>query len=127
MTTTAGTIVQAVMAEMRKKSETTVLVLVLEVLGDEVADDTTDYHLRLEETGNRIPDHKETEETEYDEEEEEESEHCAFLSEFVVAEIVVGDENGFSADLFCSINVTTDLLVAEDKADTETLGCTSLV
>lgn len=127
MTTTAGTSVQAVMAEMRRKSETTVPILVLEVLRDEVADDATGNHLGFEDAGNGIPDHQETEEPEYDEEEEEEREHCAFLSELVVAKVVVGDENGFSADLFCSIDVTTDRLFAEDEADVETLCCASLV
>lgn len=127
MTTTAGTIVQAVMAEMRKKSEITVLVLLVEVLREKETEDTTRDHARAEEVGNGIPDHQEAEESEHDEEEEEESEHCAFLSEFVVAKVVVGDENGFSADLLCSIDVTADRLVAEDKADVETLCCASPV
>nr|DAN32767.1 MAG TPA: hypothetical protein [Caudoviricetes sp.] len=113
---------------MRKKSEITVLVLILEVLGDEVADDTTGYHLRLEDAGNGIPDYQEAEESEHDKEEENEGEHCAFLSELGFAEVRKRNEDSFSTDLFFSIeDFTAGLLLAEDVADDEALCCASLV
>ena len=128
MTTTAGTSVQAVMAEMRKKSETTVLVLLVEVLREKETEDTTRDHARAEEVGNDIPDHQEAEESEHDEEEEEESEHCAFLSELSIAETVERNEDGFGADrLFSSDDLSAYLLLAEDEADVEALCYTSLV
>lgn len=128
MTTTAGTSVQAVMAEMRKKSETTVLVLLVEVLREKETEDTTRDHARAEEVGNGIPDHQETEESEHDEEEDEESEHCAFLSKLSIAETVERNEDSFSTDLFFSIvDFAAGLLLAEDEADVEALCCTSLV
>jgi hypothetical protein len=128
MTTTAGTSVQAVMTEMRKKSETTVLVLLVEVLREKETEDTTRDHARAEDVGNGIPDHQEAEESEHDEEEEEESEHCAFLSELSFAEVGERNEDRFSTDLFFSIeDFTSGLLLAEDEADVEALCCTSLV
>jgi len=51
----------------------------------------------------------------------------AFLSEFGVSKVVGGDENGFGADLFFSIDVAADRYIAEDEADVEALCCTSLV
>lgn len=128
MTTTAGTSVQAVMVEMRRKSEITILVLLVEVLREKETEDTTRDHARAEEVGNGIPDHQEAEESEHDEEEEEESEHCAFLSELSFAEVGNRNEDSFSTDLFFSIeDFAAGLLLTEDKADSETLGCTSLV
>lgn len=115
------------MAEMSRKSETTVPILLFQVLREKESEDATRDHARAEEVGNGIPDHQEAEKSKRDKEECEESEHCAFLSEFVVAKVVVGDENGFSADLLCLIDVTADRLVAEDKADVETLCCASPV
>lgn len=128
MTTTAGTSVQAVMAEMRRKSEITVLVLLVEVLREKETEDTTGYHLRLEDAGNGIPDHQEAEESEHDEEEEEESEHCAFLSELSFAEVGERNEDRFSTDLFFSIeDFTSGLLLAEDVADEEALCCARII
>ena len=66
------------MAEIRKKSETTVLVLLFQVLREKEPEDTTRDHARAEEVGNGVPDHKESEEAEHDEEEEDEGEHCCF-------------------------------------------------
>lgn len=116
------------MAEMRKKSETTVLILLFQVLREKEPEDTTRDHARAEEVGNGLPDHKESEETEHDEEEEDEGEHCAFLSEFGVSKVRKRDEDSFSADLFFLFdNLGTGLLFAEDVADIEVLCYAGLV